>query len=226
MRNRLFQVIDGNPVITAPLLNLKAFKDLFKTDNTDDKSVYKKWMLYLYYMYDYKSEFYEVKDKQKKVLKEVFGRTDIVVPKKLEPCIKEYVDKNTPAEQRTLDAVIASSDRVVDNLSKIQQDVNQLDKVIENIEKEINRSLVEGDTMIVIELTKEKLEIQKRQLDLIKMSSDIIPRVEKNVESIVNLRNKVEIAMDKLSDRNDKLEDHIIDEFLQKVEAGHYTTDQ
>ena len=61
MRKRLFNIIDGEPVVTAPLVNLKSFKKLWDTDKTDDKSVYKKWMLYIYYMYDYNSEFFEKK---------------------------------------------------------------------------------------------------------------------------------------------------------------------
>ena len=52
-------------------------------------------------------------------MQEVFGRLDVKIPKKLKPCIDDYISKNTPAEQRTLQAAINSADNVTENLSKI-----------------------------------------------------------------------------------------------------------
>lgn len=222
MRDRLFTIIDGDPVVTAPLVNLTSFKKLWEMDKTEDKSQYKKWLLYIYYMYDYRSEFFEEKNKKKLVLKEVFGKTDVRIPNKLNPCIKEYQSRNTPAEQRTLVAAIASADNVTDSLSKLQQDVNQLDRVIDNIEKAIEKSLKNDETLVAIELTKEKLKIQESQIGLINKSADLIPKIERNVESIINLRDRVEKAMAKISDKSDNLEKFIIDDFLNKKELGQY----
>lgn len=222
MRDRLFTIVDGEPVIQAPLVNLSSFKKLWETDKTEDKSMYKKWMLYIYYMYDYRSEFFEERNKEKKILSEVFGRTDIRIPKRLKPCIKEYLSRNTPAEQRTLQAAITSADNVTDSLSKLQQDVNQLDKVIESLEKEIDKCLSAGETLVAVELTKEKLKIQESQITLTNKSADLIPKIERNVESIISLREKVEKAMAKISDKSDRLENYIIDDFLDRKDLGYY----
>jgi len=222
MRDRLFTIIDGEPVVTAPLVNLKSFKKLWETDKTEDKSIYKKWMLYIYYMYDYRSEFFEEKDKESKILKEVFGKTDVRIPKRLTPCIDDYISRNTPAEQRTLQAAINSADNIADNLSKLQQNVSQLDNVIEALEKRVDKSLKEGDVLVCVELTKEKLKIQESQMTLINKSADLIPKIERNVESIINLRDKVEKSMNKISDSGENLESYIIDDFLTKKELGVY----
>jgi hypothetical protein len=222
MRNRLFDIVDGEPIITAPLVNLSAFKRLWDTDNTPDKSVYKKWMLYLYYMYDYKSEFYEVADKEPKILQEVFNRKDIKIPTKLKACIKEYISKNTSAEQRTLTAAIQSADNVSDNLGKIQQNAKQLDEIISALEKKIDEFMKSDEILAAVELTKEKLDIQSTQLELIKKSTDLIPKIEKGVESIISLRDKVEKSIFKIEESKDNLENYIIDSFLDKKNAGYY----
>lgn len=226
MRNRLFDVVNGEPVVTAPLINLSAFRKLWDSDTTEDKSVYKKWLMYIYYMYDYKSEFFEQKNKEEEILFELFGsRTYRVPSKKLKDCIKEYVDKNTCSEQRTLEAAISSADSVTDNLKKINKNANELDSILERLDKEIVRSLKEDNTVKAVELTKEKLELQTVQMNLIKQSSDLIPKIEKSVESIISLRDKVDRAINSLDESGDKLEDYIIDEFINNKYMNKYTGD-
>jgi hypothetical protein len=226
MKNRLFDIINGEPVVTAPLLNLKAFRNLWNLDKTDDKSIYKKWLLYIYYMYDYKSEFHDQKDKQEKVLKEVFNTKHVKIPhKKLDPCIKEYIEKNTCAEQRTLEAAIASADSVTENITKFQQESRQTEEVINLLEVEIKNCVKAKETLLAVELTKQKLELQEKQLEIIKKSSDLIPRIQKGIESIVLLREVVDNALLKKQSDGDTLEDYIIDSFLDKKIAGKYTLD-
>lgn len=223
MRNRLFDVVNGEPVVTAPLINLKAYKKLWDSDTTEDKSVYKKWLMYIYYMYDFKSEFFEQKNKEEEILFELFGsRTYRVPKKKLEGCINEYIAKNTCAEQRTLEAAIFSADNVTDNLRKINKNANELDIILQRLDKDIERALKEDNTFKAVELTKEKLDLQTTQMNLIKQSSDLIPKIEKSVESIISLRDKVERAINSLDESNDKLEDYIIDEFISKKYSNKY----
>lgn len=218
MRNRLFTIIDGDPVIEAPLVNLKAFRELWMLDKSDDKSEYKKWMLYIYYMYDYESEFYELADKEEQVCLEIFNKKKIKIPKQLEACIKEYKSKNVPVEQRTLDAAIRSADNVTSNLTKLQQNVEQLDALMTALEKEISNALKAGETMVAVELTKEKLTIQKTQLDLVDKSSSLIPKIEKSVNSIISLRSAVEKAVSNDKSNNTRLENYLIDEFINEAQ--------
>ena len=56
----------------------------------------------------------------------------------------------------------------------------------------MTKALANGETLVALELTKEKLAIQEKQLSIINKSSDLIPKIERNVESIINLRDKVE----------------------------------
>lgn len=222
MRDRLFTIVDGEPVVTAPLVNLKTFRKLWDHDKSDDKSLYKKWMAYIYHMCDYRSDFYELEDKEKQVLLEVFDRSDISAPKVVQACMEEYKRRNCPVEQRTLDTTIASADNISDNLAELQKDVVQNEKLIGQIERQIENALKADETMIAIELTKEKLAIQKSQLDLVKTSADLIPKLEKNVESVMNLREKVEKSLNKVRESKDLIERFIIDDFLMKKERGEY----
>jgi hypothetical protein len=223
MKRRLFDIVNGEPVITAPLVNLSAFKKVWDEDKTDDKSVYKKWMLYIYYVSDYRSDFYELEDKEKQALKEVFGRADYKIPKKVDACIEEYITRNTPAEQRSLDGAIKSADAITATLNEFQQNNKQNQKVIEALEGEVDKALKAGESLLAAEYMTQKIDIQTKQLDVLKKAADMIPKIEKNIESIVNLRRRVEEALDKVYDSREVLENFIIDEFINKKELGLYS---
>lgn len=214
MRKRLFNIVDGEPVIEAALVNLTAFRKLWDKDSSDDKSLYKQWMLYIYYMYDYESEFYELSDKEEKVCEEVFNKKKVSIPKEIEDCIKEYRSKNVPVEQRTLDAAIATADSVTSSINKLQRSADQMDDVIAALDKEIKNALKAGESMVAVELTKEKLTIQKQLLDITDKSSSLIPKIEKSVNSIITLRASVEKAVANDKSNNTRIENYLIDDLI------------
>lgn len=227
MRDRLFTIIDGEPVVTAPLVNLKEFRKLWEEDRTDDKSTYKKWLLFIYYMADYRSSFFELEaeDKLRSCLQEVFGRPTYEIPKKVEACIDVYRKRNTPAEQRALEGAINSLDSINRILVEFQQNSKQMVKLVNALEAAIEDALRTNDIATASALMKEKMDIQQKQLGLIKTASDLIPKIETNVESIIRLRDRVTKAMDSLNDSKEKLENYLIDEFIARKEKGEYNVE-
>ena len=215
----MFSIVDGEPIIEAPLVNLKVFKDLWKADDSDDKHIYKNWMLYVYYMCDYRSDFYELQDKETRILLEIFGDRHIKAPRGTIKCMEEYTQRNCPAEQRALDSAIIAAENINSTLSQVQQNARQMDDVISGLDREIKNST---DILVKVELMKEKFTLQDKQFTLIKNCADLIPKIEKSVESIINLRSKVEKAMLKLVDSKERIENYIIDDFIASRERGEF----
>lgn len=223
MRDRIFTIVDGNPIVTAPMVNLEPFKSLWLTDTSDDKHVYNKWMRYIYDTCDYRSDFFELKDKEPVLLLDLFGRSDYPVPARVQRCQDEYRKRNTPAEQRSLESAINAADGITDIMAKLKQDIKQFDVTIKDLDKIID---AQTDVLARIELLKEKMGLQEKVIDLAKTMADIIPKIEKNVDSIISLRNKVELAVAKIADSKEKIENYMVDDLIGAKEKGYFNNVQ
>jgi hypothetical protein len=225
MRKRLFSIHDNEPVITAELVNLSHFKKLWDEDKTKDKSNYKKWLLYIYYMCDYESSFFELNNKEEEVLNEIFpGKTNVVINNTVKNCMKVYVERNTVAEQRSLEGAIKSVESINDNLQRLQQDSGQLEVLLKAIENKVNESLDQDKVDDSIKWMNKKLELEEKHLDITKKIADLIPKIDGNIQSITNLREKVEEAiLKKLEKSNDKIENFMIDSLIADKERRIYT---
>ena len=214
---KLFDVIDDQPTINAVLINLGPFKDLWESDNTEDKSLYKKYLLYMWYMNSPKSPYFNSKksEKDKDVRKAVFGRTNYPISKKAEACIEEYVKRNTTPEIRALDAAISVCDDITDRLRTTSKSAKEFDRLIDDIDKAIAKCTDGPDGLAErILLTKQKLELQGDNLSLAKTASDLIPKLKTQIEAMVTLREQAAKSMYSLSDSKDTIENFIIDEFI------------
>jgi hypothetical protein len=225
MIDRLFTVINDEPVVNAPLINLGPFTKLWDRDKSDDKSNYKKWLLFIYYMCDYRSSFYEVDDKEQKIKLEVFGRARVATPSTVIKCMEEYNDRNTPAEKRVLDGAISSTYTINKTLNKFQQNSDQLEQLISGYEKQIQEALKEKNVLTAGELMNQKLQTQEKVLDISKKVADLVPKIGKNIETIVELRKKVEQGLGAVEDSKRNLKNFEIDMFLDKDLQGKYVND-
>ena len=224
MRDRLFSVIDNQPIVTAELINLRASKRLWEQDKTKDKSNYKKWLLYIYFMCDYRSPYFEETNKEKLILKNIFQDSTQRVPRlKLQDCIDTYISRNTPAEQRSLEAAINSAESITSDLRELQKEDKQFNMLIAALDKEIETLIKMGQAGAATEVMKDKLTLQEKRMNLTKNSSDLIPKIEKNVEVIINLREKVEKAVKKIETSSSKVENFMIDSLIAEKEVGKYT---
>lgn len=224
MTNRLFNIVDGTPIVTAPLINLRQFKRLWEMDTTDDKMEYQKWLLYIYYMCDYRSSFFEVQFKEERILEEVFGTSDVKVPIQVKDCLAVYIERNTIAEQRALEGTITTTDSITETLLEFKSSSKQLQTVIDLIDVQITNAIDDTAHALASSLMKQKMELQSQQLEIVKKAADMIPKVEKNVEALISLRRKVEEALDKNEDNANKLENFIIDDFIDKRLTGDFLT--
>ena len=52
LSNRLFQIVDEEPVYCVVLVNLKPFKELYVLDKSEDKHKYAQHLVYVWYTSD------------------------------------------------------------------------------------------------------------------------------------------------------------------------------
>ncbi len=76
-----------------------------------------------------------------------------------------------------------------------------------------------------MEVLKEKMLLQEKQMTLVKNMADIIPKIEKNVTSIINLREQVEKSVSRLQDSKEKVENYMIDDDLLSTNDNGETID-
>lgn len=222
MKDKLFTIIDGEPIVTAPLVNIPEYKKLWKEDTTDDKSMYKKWLLYIYKTYDYRSDMYELDNKEYLIKKEVFGKSNIRINKTVHDCINVYIQRNGVAEQSILEGAIRNAYSVNASLGELVNTSKQFENVIKALDKQIKDALSDDQILSAASMIEKRLDLQTKQLALVDKAASMTPKVEKSIDSIINIRQKVEKAISKLDDSR-KLENFIIDEFITKREAGIYT---
>lgn len=225
MRKRLFSIHNNEPIINADLVNLSHFKILWSEDKTKDKSEYKKWLLYIYYMCDYESSFFELENKEEEVIKEVFpNRKEVKITDTVKNCMKVYIQRNTVVEQRSLEGAIKSSDNINDNLHRLQQDSEQLQTLVKAIENKVEDCLTNDQIDEAIKMMNKKLELQERHLDITKKIADIIPKLTQNIQSVTDLRQKVEEGiLKKLEHSKDKVENFMIDSLIALKEKTSFS---
>lgn len=220
MKNRLFDVVDNTPIVNPVLINLGPFKRLWESDKTDVKSNYVKYLLYIYYMGDPHSPYFESKNKEDDICLEVWGRRDYKVPIKVKDALAEYLKRNATAESRALEAAIIVCDEITQRVNKTSKDSGQFDELIRDIDIEISKS--KDDISRRIELTKEKMDLLDSNLELAKKSSDMIPKIKSQVESMIELRKKVEQSLSELDSSNKRVENFMVDDFIREHEIDSF----
>lgn len=217
MRNKLFDVVDDQPVVNALLLNLGPFKDLWESDKSEDKSVYIKHLMYIYYVADPRSPFFDSdsEEKEKDIKREVYGRTNYRTPNKVLKCIEEYRKRNTSAETRALESAIVVCDDITYRMSKRSKDHAEFDNLIDEIDSEIKNAQGTSEKIVLMQ---KKLELQDKNLELAKKAADMIPRLKSQVESMIEMRDQVENAIAQIEGSNKAIENFIIDDFIAEEE--------
>jgi len=170
-------------------------------------------------MCDYRSDYFELRDKKVVLCRELFDNGQYKIPTKVIACMEEYKDRNCPAEQRSLESAISNARNIDNSLAKIYQDSKQMEDVLRMLDDQIDK---QTDPLVKVELLKEKLTLQERHMNLLKVGSELGPKIQKSVEAIVALREIVEKAMLKIEDNPDKVENYIVDEFIALRDSGDF----
>lgn len=215
---KLFDVVDDEPIVNPVIINLGPFKKLYQEDKSEDKSTYAKQLQYIWYANDPTSPLFNAEDKEDEAMNLSFGKK-VKFNKTMTDCIDEYRKRQSTPETRTLEKTIKLCDNMINDLNKSKQGIEEFNRLIDDINKLIKRmGNDEDDIERRIDLITKKMDLEKKMLDEAKNVSDLIPKISKQMESIIDMRKKVEKSLIELDSETNKdaVSNFIIDKFISK----------
>lgn len=217
-KNRLFDIVDDEPIINPVIVNLGPFKKLYKADKSEDKVKYRMQLQYCYYVADFDSPIYNIEE-QEKILKASelsFGNRNITknITKVLTEAVELYKKCQSTVERRTLDSNVISCDSLNSNLNNLTSSSDILLGILTELDKEIKQST---DVENKVELFAKKQQLEQSMLSNAKAISDLVTKSNKLLDSIIDLRQKASKSHIELENT---LEDYIIDEFILDSQLG------
>jgi hypothetical protein len=218
LANRLFEIVDDEPVYSPVLVNLKCFKKLYEEDKSSDKSKYAQQLMYIWYLCDCGSPFFNSEDRETEVSNEVFGKK-ITITKSLQACVDEYKKRQSTHETRAFERTAMLCDNMTAGLTKDNQQLLEWERLIQDV-NDLLKSLGKDPTDIEarFELMERKIDLEAKFIKTASDMSSMIPKIEKQVDALIELRKKVEKSkIDIDSDSNkDSISNFLIDEFIDK----------
>ena len=218
LSTRLFQVIDDEPVYSPVLINIKCFKTLYMSDTSEDKSKYAQHLLYIWYVCDPNSPYFNAENRLDDASMEVYGRKKKIT-KVMRKCMEEYtIRQSTPmirAYERAMKAADQNSNILVGN----QELIEEWQRLI----KDANFTLKQfgkdpQDIVDRLELTDRITDLELKIIKKSKEMSALIPAINKGVESLLELKKKVDkdrLQLDS-DDNKESISNYVIDEFIDK----------
>ena len=218
LSSRLFQVIDVEPVYSPVLINIKCFKTLYMSDTSEDKSKYAQHLLYIWYVCDPNSPYFNAENRLDDASMEVYGRKKKIT-KVMRKCMDEYtIRQSTPmirAYERAMKAADQNSNILVGN----QELIEEWQRLI----KDANFTLKQfgkdpQDIVDRLELTDRITDLELKIIKKSKEMSALIPAINKGVESLLELKKKVDkdrLQLDS-DDNKESISNYVIDEFIDK----------
>ena len=218
LANKLFEIIDDEPVYTPVLVNLKCYKKLYEEDKTTDKSKYAQQLLYIWYVCDPCSPYYNSENKDEDVMYEVFGRK-VNFTKAFYECIDEYRKRQSTPETRAFERTMQFCDSMTSGLVKDKHRLEEWERLIQDV-NELLKSLGKDpeDIAARFELMERKIELENKFVKTASDMSSMIPKIEKQVDALIEMRKKVERAKFEIDSDNNKeaISNFIIEQFIDK----------
>jgi hypothetical protein len=215
-KNKLFDIVDDEPVINPLIVNLGPFKKLYKKDKSVDKNKYKSQLQYCFYMGDYDSPIYNMETEEKKLMacELSFGNKNVSrnITLLLQEALNLYIKCQSTVERRTLDSNVISCDSLNNNLKNMRQSSDTLFKILDELDKEIANTTDVEDKVMYFE---KKQSLEQAMLNNSKTISDLISKSSKLLETIIDLRQKANKAHSELEST---IDDFLIDEFIIEKE--------
>jgi len=206
LKDKLFTIINDQPYLNPVGLHIAEFEALRAADKTEAKIEYAKSLAYIYHMWEYDSPYYDRKNKESEIIRDFIGKATWKPSKALLKAYDKYIQLDECAEKRLLDAAVTSCDRIASDLSTLKQESDQLELLL----KELDVSIKASDKIEKkVDLMKIKLDFQEQKMKISKSIVDTLPKVEKAIETVLNLRKKVTKAVFK-----GESTDSVIGEFL------------
>jgi hypothetical protein len=106
-------------------------------------------------------------------------------------------------------ADLSKSKNGVDEYKRLIDDINKLLKKLSSSPEDIERR---------IELMNQKMDLEKKMYDEAKLTADLVPRINKQLESLVDMRKKVQKSIIELDSESNKeaISNFIVDSFIDK----------
>ena len=186
--DRVFIMRGDQPSLNAVGLNIPEFKVLWINDTSDDKSQYAKELAFVYHMCTYRSPYYDVPNKKEAVCRDYFGDKNYKISKRLTDAMRAFDEKRNVAEMRALDAESGSCDMIAKDIKEMEMESSEFNKLIKEIDAEIKGT---KDIDAKIKLMESKMKLQKQKLEINDMIIGLGVKLEKQIESLKNLRERV-----------------------------------
>lgn len=216
LSNRLFQVINDEPVYSPVLINIKCFKELYALDTSEDKHKYAQHLLYIWYTSDPNSPYFNSESKLEDAAIEVYGRKKKVT-KVLDKCMKEYKKRQSTPMIRAYERAMQVTDQNTNQLVSSQESIEEWKRLIKDSTDTL-RTLGKNPEEIVdrIELTERIADLELKILKKSKEMVSLIPLIDKQVQSLLDLKKKVDKDRMQLDsdDNKESISNYIIDEFI------------
>ena len=200
LANKLFEVINDEPVYTPVLINLPCFKKLYLEDKSNTKSTYSKHLAFIWYYCDVKSPYKDSEDRLKDCMFAAYGK-NIVITKTLQACIDEYVKRQSTAETRSLDSALKMCDEMIATLQKNSADNEEYYRLIKDLDDKMKE---EDDIDERITYSDMKLKLEDAISKKIKDNADLIPKINKLVESTLDLRSKLKKVIEEIDTNSNR----------------------
>ena len=214
LANKLFEMVNDEPVFTPVLINLPVFKKLYAKDKSDTKKKYAKDFAFIWYFCDPKSPFRDSQDRIGDAYFAAYGTRNVTIPKELQDCIDEYILRQSTAETRSLDSSLRVCDNLINTLKKSEEDTSEYLRLIKDLDNQM-KEIDDLDDRIT--LAESKLKLEKALADKTKDSADLIPKITKLVESLLDLRTRVKKSVEDLeNDNTNAIQNFIIYDIISK----------
>lgn len=219
LSNRLFQIINEEPVYCAILINIKCFKELYMLDLSEDKHKFAQHLLYIWYTCDPCSPYFNSENKMEDAAVEVYGKADKAMTKQLKKCMDEYTKRQSTPMIRAYERAMRITDDTEEMVSKNKKQVFEWQRLIDD-STELMSNLGKNPEDIVtrIELSERIIDLETKKLKLQSETAKLIPTINTQVRELLEL--KKDVDKDRMfidsDDNKDAISHYIIDEFIDR----------
>lgn len=209
--------VDKNyqPVYNAVLLSIPAFKELYITDESVDKSEYAKQLVYIWHTCDLKSPFVNAEFRSAEAAESAFGNKDYKPCHLVKKCQEEYYKRQSTVETRALDSSSKILNELLADIDKQRQDTEVSVQYLEEISRRFKEESDLSQKYVLMTMRNEQEEaINKRRKEML----DLIPKISDYINKNIEQRKHVaKIAQEIDSESNkDKVSNFLIHELLSK----------
>jgi len=218
LSNRLFQIIDEEPVYCVILINIKCYKELYMLDKSDDKHKYAQHLVYIWYTCDPSSPYFNSEERELDAAMEVYGRKKVMT-KQLKKCMTEYNKRQSTPMIRAYKRAMKIADQQESLLKKNASQVQEFERLIDDATTLMRTLGCNPDDILTrIELMERLEDLQTKKIKRESDMAALIPKINKQVKDLLEL--KKEVDKDRMQidsdDNKDAISNFIVDAFIEK----------